>query len=984
MAAAAGAFILYPFAPYYVIHLAAQRLRTLIRQQKANVEALQQALIAAGRAVPPVDDISAISAARSALTDLSLAADSRTTAVKNIDKIPAYQRFKTQTQQFLEGPSKSLRYGQLLLPSPAAAKKDMPALLAKIQTTQARITKQVTQLINAYAEYSALSLPSRVTQAVVAQSKAVLTKHEDTLKGQTPHARLDSLKEVTLDVIAARAAIQALGSFNPVGDRIAFEGTATPYWDAERPAIAAEWVMDLPSPYALQPLDELEVTTNDGTETILLPSSFVPFFRSSLGEPFTIDISDPTFVFTFSVTRGGVTTAGSIDLTAMFGVGTFDTEYVAAALSVPLAAYGLQVTPVFTQIKVSSITSLLDDGSWDGATQYWTITVPGTNFTTLNVAVGDYLTFFAAETTGLDAFLTNPYWQVEEVAPGGDTTKLRIKRAMAVAMSVPSITPHSLRFSLGLPRFLRLEPTDSAQAVSDALTISIAGAPNTGASFLGFTPGITSRVTYLSAKTIADDITLKSRFCRADTVTHTVGETYVGYATVTNPQIIQFSRVARALVSFTQSTGFFYATALTTDFEAAGVVPGDYLTVRTGSNTGRSYLITAVAGKKLTATGTLSYTDSASIDVAPDMSSLLGANSMAVISDGPNKGQYQVKSAGTVPTELKVASPLPQYKASTSLISFSVSLGTVHIRVRALDATTNCTIKLGGSGSPRLDSRLPATEATRGTVSWYSLSSVPKLLSEGDKLGIYATTYNNPTESYVLTELYKDKKIFRINGARPNNLSIAFADTPPPYAVFMPGQYIEYSVFTAALAAWLARPENTGNYFTNLQGYVNKVVQSSSPTAVDIGTAQSALLTLYVGLDAQAAATEELPGETTLDVVLRSFRVQEQVPVTSLLRACRERGATRALDTLLEARFADFFAIQGEEASYAGAVQQAIKDVARNDMPVRKVGRGTAEREIATITGTDPDYDVQDTEEPSLIPAGEGDFSEMPAFYTKE
>ena len=61
--------------------------------------------------------------------------------------------------------------------------------------------------------------------------------------------------------------------------------------------------------------------------------------------------------------------------------------------------------------------------------------------------------------------------------------------------------------------------------------------------------------------------------------------------------------------------------------------------------------------------------------------------------------------------------------------------------------------------------------------------------------------------------------------------------------------------------------------------------------------------------------------------------------VDTLLRSFRENGADRAIDLLLDCRFAEFFGLKEAEASYAGELAERMRELAREDLPVSKYGR---------------------------------------------
>jgi hypothetical protein len=101
---------------------------------------------------------------------------------------------------------------------------------------------------------------------------------------------------------------------------------------------------------------------------------------------------------------------------------------------------------------------------------------------------------------------------------------------------------------------------------------------------------------------------------------------------------------------------------------------------------------------------------------------------------------------------------------------------------------------------------------------------------------------------------------------------------------------------------------------------------NTNPTPALVGDAVAALQTLYVSLSGANA----LLLAYTSDVV-----PQVDVMVNSL----REKGADRAIDLLLECRFSEFMGAPADNMSYSTYAQSVLREVMRNDLPIRKFNR---------------------------------------------
>jgi len=137
---------------------------------------------------------------------------------------------------------------------------------------------------------------------------------------------------------------------------------------------------------------------------------------------------------------------------------------------------------------------------------------------------------------------------------------------------------------------------------------------------------------------------------------------------------------------------------------------------------------------------------------------------------------------------------------------------------------------------------------------------------------------------------------------------------------------------------------------------------------VQVGTVQSYLAPLQEALSAS--------GEGTLEFALREYTAPALPEVDALIRTFREKGSDRALDLLLRGRFQSFFGLTADESSYGGNAQAAMREVARQDLSLRKGNRTEAVQSREISSTTSPDYEFgQDDIEEGVSPEAPGDFS---------
>jgi hypothetical protein len=234
--AAAGVFLLYPMAPFYVAFLGAQRLGDAIVTESALLQRILEAIDAAGRRVLPAPDVSSLFNAKAALEELETAAAARDRAFKDIARVPAFQRFNANAQAFLEGPASSVRQGGDIVQTPEEARRALPALIQRLKDAHAALVARVAALANALVDYESVNLPALVARGVISRSRAVLADHASTLDALPQAERPEKMRAVALDVLASRAVVRTFGSLGGATSALALSGIAAPYADAAHPA----------------------------------------------------------------------------------------------------------------------------------------------------------------------------------------------------------------------------------------------------------------------------------------------------------------------------------------------------------------------------------------------------------------------------------------------------------------------------------------------------------------------------------------------------------------------------------------------------------------------------------------------------------------------------------------------------------------------------------------------------------------------------
>jgi hypothetical protein len=157
--------------------------------------------------------------------------------------------------------------------------------------------------------------------------------------------------------------------------------------------------------------------------------------------------------------------------------------------------------------------------------------------------------------------------------------------------------------------------------------------------------------------------------------------------------------------------------------------------------------------------------------------------------------------------------------------------------------------------------------------------------------------------------------------------------------------------FESAMEDWLELDANEAVWFSNLNAKINPLLVNTNPTPGQVNDAKLHVQQL------QAALTQ-------LTSALNVYQVDPVPQLETMVDTFLERGADRAVDILLQARFDEFFGLDTETMSYAGDVMKKIKDVQRQDLPVKKVRRRGAFEETLIASYEEPnfEFDQEDIE----------------------
>lgn len=981
--AAAGVFITKPNAAFYVVKLAADGLIEAIAAAQTTIADFTAALTAINRRVTPIKNVSSLANAKVALDALTDAIGARSTSFSNLEVVPAFQRFDKNTQRFLEENGKNIRSNQQIVDTPSAARKSLGALLSSLKDAHAAIIDRTTVLSKAIEEYSSLNLPGLLSQTIISNARDVLQARFDELNGLTENQRLDVIRGVTLDILAARAAVRGFGSLASPTTFIPFTGTGQVFADADHPATAAS-LTSLYGPFSILPFitggsgTEVLGVNVDGTASLAVPllGSYLARFEGVVKEPY--DIGDPNtqgisnHSFTFELRNyPNVGNTLPLDVDLIFGAARTARE-VADDINDSIGVVPVIAEPYANPLRFAGN---VDIDQLGGSDIRLLATNPFTNFVALGVQVGDHLIVrdhasvnfgrvFIVTTVAsakLDANAQAGFSATAElnmaIELGAGSLAVRIRLTNILDAPRPDVRYQALanRMSLFFPSMNDLQ-RDTLYTLGWAPVMETASSPSPAK--------LLSQAFQLSADTAPAGVP------RVNAVPQFEASLYTGMGRT------EVSSAARVVIYKLRADGGVGAgTSVTFTLESTeGAEIGDIIVVRAhpiAAQVGVKGVITAVTDTSISATMDSPLTaSSVSVEVGPNLSLPFDAT-LFITGGSVNDNEYTVRRQGTIPFELDILPPL----AITNLpgsqpITFNVLLGQYHVVFSTFDTTLASAIIIDnldvGSAFAQFFSDVSGVASAVGQTRFFKMSALPTGIEVGDTLELYATSFDVPSFASDVTAFDTDGLLELADELPVTTPVYTFSSaTPVPFARIRKRKYDTYTALKSDLEELLAVTPAQASYFEELSRLLNGVTTNANPTIVQTNDVKQHLQILSSFFD-------------DLDAALQAYDAEVVSEVDTLIRTFQEKGADRGVALLLQARFGTFFSLDPDGMSYAGELQRSIRDVEKNDLPIRRTARTgrvkVQESILASYDDIDFEYDHSDIDtvaEPD-IPGAQG------------
>lgn len=994
--AAAGVYVLYPNALYYTIKLAVDKTAKTVEANQDLVVSFMQYVSAVGRHVNPVTSLSVLANARVALQEIASASSTREDGFKSITDTSAYERFNENTQRFLDEVGSTVKSGGDIVPTPDEARAQFAEAYKDLQSGFVDVVTKVGYLANAVSDFDSMSLPATLFSSIASNSVDLIKSEYDKLSALTPEERLTVIRNTILNVLATRSTIKGFGSMSSPGMFYELDGMGGPYADSTYPPVRASVTGDLYGPFSiLGTANELDLRLDGDsivTTTVRVQPSFVPFIEGTVKEDYTFT-SAPVSNLIFSLGLKNWPTVGATTLVNMtFPDGSiYDTYQVSYAIN---AAINF-VNPSMPLLAEPYCNPLRYTGNFDitiaSPTEctFTAVNPAAVDFPALGVAVGDFIivrdSTCAMDRSIFEVNLVNTSdlkgLFVHGTALVAEANKVCQLSNGALAMRL-RITDHT-DYNISKPDY-RLQAL--TQRVSIYLPQQGAGTVDDqfySCTTLGFVPVMEA----VARPTPASEVVLTYNAQPgaavngvARTMATAVFDPFVYEGTGrTNPYdpvvFVAYKYQATCDMTVGVGTAIFNCTKAQT----AGVAVGDSLVIRssvTPSNVNIPLLVTAVDDTSITvAASILAGETGVGIEVGPTFTRADILDAALLVSGGTaNDGEYVIRSQGTIPFELTVNNRIAvPYGVGNLPITCTLAIGRHMMQFESLKEDLTARIYMSTESNPASAfSKFFSTDPQNayGTTVYYKPPTLPKGLTEGDMLELYAVNLS-PSYSGVITKIDTSTGVIELDTAMPvNTASMTFsADSPVPFARIRRQHADNYEIFSASLTTWL-NDLDLDTDFMNLTRALNVLIVNTNPTASQVNAAKVELTNLNNLL-------------LDLSIILATYEAPVVSQVDALVKSFREKGADRAADILLSCRFSDFFGLTQDGSGYTSYVQSAIKDVANNDLPVRKFDRLTKNKAEQALLASWDEQDFEfskgdaDPEQP-YDPPGTSDFLVTP------
>jgi len=966
--AAAGVFLLTPAAPYYVVLLATRRLSEELTALSTLVDELVDAAVSTSRRVAPLDSLTSLVNARVALGALETAAAARTSGFTALGEVPAFKRYDVNVTRYLSQVGSSIRVGQNIVQTPQEARAAIPTLLRSVTEQHAEVVRRAELLAVAIADYTSLNLGQLLAAAVITKAREVLQTRVEELEALTPAMRPGILREVTLDVLAGRATVEGFGASPEVTTFVPLSGTGSVYADGAHPATAAVLPSQTLGPYVLVPGDTaLSFTVDGGTAvTLSLRASYVAALEGTWVEPYDIwGPSNPPPVGAVRNDHLVISVEGYSDidllLTQASGVSV---ESIVTQINAAITTQPVVAEPYFNPTKFFGLVDL--DATGSANDMDFVFPLAGQDWTALGVQVGNKVVVNDGSSVNDGAVyavvtVSATTLSCSQLAGPAPTDEVNINVEVGAAS-----------------RYVRIRISDGNEATSLAVSRKLSLPETTDPAYyaLGFSPLQEVRCRRTTAAEVAAGVNTDFGAQVAGVARLSALAVFVPSSTVrgrsepTNPLQIGFHTwYGRA--SYTAGTSAVFTLLSTINGALSEVVVGDKVVLRTAatySDIGLVGTVTNVGDGTFVATfsvGVTLSTDS-TVEVGPALA-VVRDDTLRVLEGSVNQGDYAATAANTDPLLVTVDRPLVVYQTLGGLPAFfDLTLGSFRVDFysTSTDVDTGLELVVGGASSILFPSPAPAVF---GSTPYLQLPSAPKGLEVGDIVEVHSTTYASPTSTHAVVGLELSQLLIEVTPAiSVEQGSLLFGAESVPFVRIRKTQQDNYAQFATRLTEWLALPQNAPAFFRELSRLLNPLLANTNPTAADVSAVRAQLLNLAGVLTIVGAEAVSIDPEDSLESILAGYVAAAVPQVDTLLAAFRQKGADKATAVLLEGRFQDFFGMAPQESSYLGAALQAIRDVQRSDLPVRRTDRQEAAQQsvlIASYEEPDADFNYSEAED---------------------
>ena len=938
----AGVFLMYPRSPLYTLSLVAQRVREVYGTVTTAIDEISQALTVLRRRSLPVRDLSSLANARSALFELEGLVSK--TSPKDITTIPAYKRMNSNLDRFLAAAGKNIKDNGQVVQTPEQARQALPGLVISLENAVAEYLRRVELLANGLSNYNSLNLAQVVALNVISNARQMLDARLTALEALSESDRLQVLRDTVLEILSIKAVVLKFGSFPGLSSANSLSGNLLAYSDTSRPAIPAKVTETLSGGLvmvagvdALSSTNILDVWVNGvmppwasvvvppaaPSASLYLPESVYARIESTAEGPYVIaaGVND---VLRFRVDD---TTDYVVTLTA----GSRTAAQIASDINTVLSGSGYTAT--------TFLSPLMYDGEVISTTGNQ-ISLPFGDFPAGSVNIGDDVIFYY----GTNASTVRQVTSVTVV--GGYPTDFTVNGAALLAAS-------DNRIQVGNKYKLRIIPTNKTGNIlaRGKIQLKQTTTVETQTSIaLGIYGEVYGQGQPTDVETVVTLVNGSNSVCTAAAV-----------------QVPAFSGSLRSSASDSSGVMFYLhrttatwtsGTAITMTLASAlptTVVPSGLVILRGGLEPDSVGTVSSISSDRLTVTVGLPSAVSASqgdVEFPPPL--ILGQGMSVVVSDGPNEGKYFIDSVSLIPGQATVRPVFPTYKSGFGLPQeMTGSVGYDSFVVSSKNSTLASTVATKG---PNSSGTFTSLGPNKGSTYYVKFSSGYKDILEGDALDVYLTSTATPDYQAKVVQVFSDG-VFRLDTPVATDTSLSVSSNALPFVRLVTGQTLSFEQLSATLKAQLQNPSAGGTvYFRDLNRLVNVVVVNTNATAVQIGDAENKLTDLKNAL---------LPMDTAMD----GYNPSHIPQVDEMIRALSEKGVDRGVDLLLEAQFDVFFGLTQEETSYSGALQSAIRNVARNDMVIRKENRlgATQSRLRSTAESPDMEYDRSDVDSAPAI-----------------